>query len=247
MSLNPLLIQEGAILVADAHFATYRTDLNILLNAIESGKLITPQLILLGDIFDLLFGPVDAFVAFEREAIEQINRIATLCEVIYLEGNHDFLLQELFPSVRIISRAQQPVAALYNGQSGWLAHGDWDTPLGYNLYTALIRNKTVVYVLNKLNNLLGHPISNKLRSLMQRKNLCRDYAGFQARLRQRFAKDSSYHGWFIEGHFHQGIRLNLGNITYFNIEAMACKKSYFVVQSKEHDIQPVKQLLEELI
>ena len=245
MSLSPITVKEGAIMVADAHYASYRPIFKKLLDGIESDKIVTPQLLLMGDVFDLLFAPVDAFLALEKETVQQINRLSKKIEIVYIEGNHDFLLANIFPDILVIPINQQPYPANFLGGSGWLAHGDWDGSLGYKVYTSFIRNRTIISVLNKLDHILRGTISRKLSSKMALKKLCRSFTGFKDFIENRFKRYSHYKGWFIEGHFHQGVEIKLENLKYFNLDSMACNQSYFVVQSNNNEILLIKHKLEE--
>ena len=58
MSPKPLQLHDGAILIGDAHYSHLRPQFLDFLKTIASGKIKTTQLILMGDIFDQLFGGV---------------------------------------------------------------------------------------------------------------------------------------------------------------------------------------------
>ena len=55
MSPN-ITLQEGAILIADAHYSDKHPEFYAFLKALDSGQIKTKQLILMGDMFELLFG-----------------------------------------------------------------------------------------------------------------------------------------------------------------------------------------------
>ena len=88
MSHN-LKIKEGAFVIADAHYSHLRPKLLFLIKDIHSKKLEATQLILMGDIFDALFGDVEYTLNVNAQMIKLINEISEFIEVIYLEGNHD--------------------------------------------------------------------------------------------------------------------------------------------------------------
>ena len=60
----PTSIEQGAIFVADAHYPNHGDDFLKLLKKIDEGEIKTPQLFLVGDIFDLLFGYNDYIKSF---------------------------------------------------------------------------------------------------------------------------------------------------------------------------------------
>lgn len=50
--MSPDTLREGAILIADAHCAPWRTPFYDFLQALDSGEIKAPQLILMGDVFE---------------------------------------------------------------------------------------------------------------------------------------------------------------------------------------------------
>ncbi|EPA1149729.1 UDP-2,3-diacylglucosamine diphosphatase, partial [Campylobacter jejuni] len=80
-----MLLQNGAILIADAHENEQRKGFWEFLQALKKGKISTPQLILMGDIFDLLIGEISATHEFAKPYIELLEELALKIEIIYLE------------------------------------------------------------------------------------------------------------------------------------------------------------------
>lgn len=240
MSPEPFVLKEGAILIADAHYAPWRPLFLDFLRAVESGKIQPSQLILMGDVFDLLFGDIDATHTFNREAIELLNTLAATIEILYLEGNHDFRLGALFPLIRVVTRRNQPFIAAFGERSVALSHGDTHMGTGYALYTALIRNKIILTLLNRLDQWRGEFIVKRLIEMMKRKNHCRVIDGFEQLIRNRL-KGGVDADILIEGHFHQNTSFEVSNIHYFNLGAFACNERYYAVQSLQN-----RMILEEV-
>lgn len=241
MSLDTL--HEEAILVADSHYAPWRTPFIDFLSALEQGEIQTPQLILMGDNFDLLFGPVAQTLRLNQKGIDSLNRLSLKIPIIYLEGNHDFQLSTVFPHVRVIDRAHQPLIMNHNGSRIALLHGDIGVSLGYRIYTALIRNRVILYGLNWLNEKLGGFIINTLLEQMQRKNHCKKIENFEA-IAQRHAGAEWTFGCdtVIEGHYHQNRTFVQESFTYFNLGAFACNERVYSVKSSQN-----QTILEEMI
>jgi UDP-2,3-diacylglucosamine hydrolase len=239
--MSPDTLREGAILVADAHCAPWRTPFIDFLRALESGAIVTPQLVLMGDIFDLLFGPIDATCRLNAEAIDLLNTLSGRFEIVYLEGNHDFRLSSVFPLIRVIPRAQQPWIATFGETRIALSHGDTAMGKGYALYTALIRNPVVLHVLRLIDRLGNGFIVRGLVRAMGRKRHCRTIEDFEEVIRRRM-RALDYRGidLVIEGHFHQNRRFEAAGMGYVSLGAFACNERYFSVQSSDN--QP--QLLE---
>ena len=239
MSHSRVTIKSGAFLVADAHYSSLRPELLEFIKAIESKKLLPTQLIFMGDIFDALFGNVTYTCEKNREIIELINKISLKLEVIILEGNHDFNLQNIFLNAEVFTISEQPVLCKYNEKRVYIAHGDFDVGMGYKIYTILIRNRLLLSMLALIDTLFFHFILKTLDKKLARKEDCKDFRGFYdfivKRLEKRYLCD-----YFIEGHFHQNRVLKLKNFSYINLAAFACNQRYFSVNLRQD-----KELLEE--
>lgn len=238
-----LEVKEGAFFVADAHYASYRPLFAKLVEQLMAGELKTPQLFLMGDVFDLLMGPIKAFTKMEQDLVTKLQELSQKMEVIYLEGNHDFQLKSIFPDMVIYPLSAQPIEASFKNQKGFLAHGDWNEGRMYKIYTFIIRNRVILRTLDLLDRLFFHQISRRFRQKIAEKKLCSEFQNFETYIRTKFKGESRYEGWFIEGHYHQGSRFLIDEMLYHNLEAMACNKSYFVVQSNMNVISLVNHTL----
>ncbi len=236
MSLKQLC--EGAILIADAHCAPWRTDFIDFLRALEAKTLQTSQLILMGDVLDMLYGPIERTHPYNRESIELLNRLSESMEIIYLEGNHDFLLTKLLPNITVIPRQEQPFRMEFEGKQVALSHGDTCMGWGYELYTALIRNRGVLAMLRLIDKIGKGFIVDRLATAMQKKSHCRRIDGFEGLIGSRMEKEHHQNiDVLIEGHFHQNVSFEMGEISYINLGAFACNERYFTVQSIQN--QPI--------
>lgn len=230
MSLKEL--HEGAILVADSHYAPWRTSFIDFLRALENGEIQTTQLILMGDNCDLLFGPVSETVLLNHAFITLLNSLSKKMEILYLEGNHDFRLSSIFPGIFIVPRCKQPFMMEYGSRKIALLHGDIGVVLGYKIYTALIRNRPILYALNVINNFFGGVIIKWLSEDMKRKNHCKKIENFEAIAHRHNGKK-----WInecdvvIEGHYHQNESFEFETYHYINLGAFACNERYYVVES----------------
>ncbi|MDP1784382.1 MAG: UDP-2,3-diacylglucosamine hydrolase [Sulfuricurvum sp.] len=233
MSLKTL--HEGAILVADSHCASWRTPFIDFLKALERREIQTTQLILMGDNFDLLFGSVEETLRINSEAIELLNRLALTIEIFYLEGNHDFRLTSLFPHVHVVERGNQPLILSFENLRIALLHGDITVPLGYQIYTGLIRNRFILFCLNILNAVFWGIIIKKLSQQMQGKNHCKKIENFEEiAARHNSASWVSECDVIIEGHYHQNRSFDFEKLKYYNLAAFACNERYYVVKSPQN-------------
>ena len=239
MSLKLPEIKKGAFVISDAHYSHLRPELLDFFKAIESKELEPTQLILMGDVFDALFGGIDKTYQDNKELIELLEKISLSIEVIYLEGNHDFNLDAVFKNMKIITIKQQPILCRYENKKVYLAHGDFDGAFGYKLYTLLIRNRVLLYLLNHINNIFENFILNKLDKHLGIKDDCKELKDFKKHIENRLSKRYQC-DYFIEGHYHQNRSFIVNNFRYINLAAFACNQRYFIVKSLED-----KELLEE--
>ena len=215
MSENIPEIKEHALFIADAHYPHHGDAFLTLLNDLESKELKTPQLFLMGDIFDLLFGHNHYIQTFVTEAIDRLQELSKTMEIHYLEGNHDFCLKEIFPHIKVYSRKEQPVTFKLNNQTIQLAHGDlYETGFGYNLYCRLLRNSTTLTLLRPFQKLI---INHRIKKLGMKK-ICKAFKNFEKRanaIQKHYPKESL----IIEGHFHQAKEFK----NYISLPSLACQ------------------------
>jgi len=233
MSHSPLQLHEGAIFLSDAHYSFKHNELLPFLKALRSQEIQTPQLLLMGDIFDLLFGGIPETTVRNQEAVDLINTLSDNIEIIYLEGNHDFNLVDVFPGVTLFPIEQQPVSCHYKEQRVKIAHGDFNAPAGYRLYTLFIRNPFILKGLGLLNRVGGQFILKGLDRRLQRKDDCKSMDTFETYISRHLSKQELHEiDLFIEGHYHQDLAFNIGGCHYVNLPAFACGSTYMRLEEQ---------------
>ncbi|MBD3799195.1 MAG: hypothetical protein IE883_04770 [Epsilonproteobacteria bacterium] len=120
----------------------------------------------------------------------------------------------------------------FEGKTVALLHGDTLMGLGYEMYTALIRNRAVLAFLRGIDTIGGGFIVRWLERMMKRKNHCHPIATFRELIHRRVAS-MRLEGCdiVIEGHFHQNQSFEFDDLIYINLGAFACNERYFTVQS----------------
>ena len=234
-------LQEGALIISDAHYSPERAELFLLIADIYLKNLKPTQLILMGDVFDSLFGGIEYTYVNNQKIIDMLNKISLEIEVIYLEGNHDFNLKRVFSNMKIFTIKQQPLLCTYKDKKVYLAHGDFDGAFGYKVYTYLIRHPLVLFFLRVIDNLSKHSILNYVDSHLGKKDDCSEFTDFKNFIAKRILGKYSC-DYFIEGHFHQNKQIDFDEFTYINLAAFACNQRYFTVESSKD-----KELLKENI
>lgn len=223
MCLN---IKKGSIFVADSHYNEKNQEFLIFLEKLLSKEIETKQLFLMGDMFDFISGESIYFIQRNRDLIDIINKLSQDIEIIYLEGNHDYNMQVLFPKVKVYKREQQPVSAKFENKNVELAHGDIFTPWHYDLYCKIIRNHTLLVFLNMID--FKNFISKKIYYSLIKKSICSKMKNFEEFAKKRMKNYNC--NLIIEGHFHQGKSFEEFDKKYVNIPSLCCNKEYFVLE-----------------
>ncbi len=242
-----MIIKNGSILITDVHYHKNFRDKYFIefLDLIE--KNLPTQIILMGDIFDLLFGGVEYTENQNRDIITRLNLIGNKIEIIYLEGNHDFNLKSLFPNLKIIPIEQQPCKFIFNNDYNidevfekkidiYLAHGDWNINGMFKYYRKIISNSKVLKILNYIDIIIDNMIIKNIELRQTKKNKCFKIKDFVYLINHRLQLLNLSNGMFLEGHFHQGNSFDFKELKYINLKSFACSKSYFIVKSKGHSL-----------
>ncbi len=231
---NNYELKEGAILIADVHFNENRQEFEKFLNLIKEKKIKTTQIILFGDIFDLLISQIKYTIKVNYKIIQQLDEIAKEIEVIYLEGNHDFNLKPIFKNIEVIPIFNQPLKFKFKKNQLLFSHGDINIGLNYKVYLNIIRNRTILFVLNFVDGkLLKSKIIKSIFSWLKTKEVCKKFDTFSNFVTKRLKKfeNLSNIDFIVEGHFHQGKSVKFNNLLYVNIPSFACEKSFFIIKS----------------
>ncbi len=216
-------IKNGAIFIADAHYPHHGNEFMDILQKIDSGELQTPQLFLMGDIFDLLFGYNSYITTFVDDAIGLLNKLSLAVEIYYFEGNHDFCLANIFPNIKVYTREEQPIYISFGDKKVGLSHGDkFDGGILYDIYCRILRNKITLNILKPFQKYIINYRINKLSE----KNICHELIGFEEKAKKI---TSCYDNidLIIEGHFHQAKQLG----RYISLPSLACQKEIAIAKS----------------
>ena len=226
-------IKEDAIFIADAHYQVgVRESFYHFLLKVDSGEIETSQLIMIGDMFDLLVGLIHYTVRENQKVINLINSLAEKKEILYFEGNHDFYLQPLFPKVKVIPIKNQPLIASYHDKKIAISHGDLHQSIGYKIYTLLIRNFFILKILNFLDENYDNFISKKILFAHKNKDICKKIENFSQIIKQKSKKyDIANNGFDLicEGHYHMNEEYSFQGCQYRLFSSYACGNIYFKI------------------
>jgi len=214
-------IKDDAIFIADSHHNRNRQEFRKFLLKLQNKEIKTSQLFLMGDIFDFLASQIQYFVDQNQDVINLLNELSNITDIVYLEGNHDYNLQQLFPNIKVISRLQQPLYCQYNSKKVAIAHGDIFTNLRYNLYTSIIRNPLLLTFLNLID--INNWLTKKVDNWLLQKNICSRCSDFEKFSQHRISLYPKDIDLIIEGHFHYGEE----SPKYINVPSFHCDQKYY--------------------
>ncbi len=229
-------IKEGAIFIADAHYQNeVRESFYDFLLKVQTQEIETSQLIMIGDMFDLLVGSIDYTVKQNQKLITLINKLSQKIEILYFEGNHDFDLQKLFPTILVIPISQQPLLCTYHDKKISLSHGDLHQGWSYKFYTSWIRNIFALKILNFLDKNFNNFISKNILQEQKNKDICKKIENFAQIIKQKSKKyDIASNGFDVicEGHYHMNEEYSLEDCQYRLFASYACGNIYFSIDFK---------------
>ncbi|EMG31314.1 UDP-2,3-diacylglucosamine diphosphatase [Campylobacter showae] len=228
-----IVVKSGAIFIADSHENENRENFWHFLCALKSGEIKTPQLFLMGDMFDFLASECEFFVKFYERYIHTIDELGEEMEIYYFEGNHDFNLARLFKNVKAYPIGAQPVKfASECGQSVLIAHGDIFLPFVSKYVLRFLRVKWFLKTMNFFDKFLNFRLSKQILNKLKQKILDYKIPNFKNLVEAKMRRYNAFYeaDVVIEGHYHQGEQYTIGKQKYINIPSFACKQSYFVVE-----------------
>lgn len=228
-----IVVKSGAIFIADSHENENRENLWLFLCALKSGEIKTPQLFLMGDMFDFLAGECEFFVKFYERYVRAIDELGEKMEIYYFEGNHDFNLARLFKNVKAYPIGAQPVKFTTEcGQSVLIAHGDIFLPFVAKYALRFLRVKIFLKTINFFDKFLNFRLSKQILNKLKRKILDYKIPNFKNLVEAKMRRYNAFYeaDIIIEGHYHQGEQYTIGKQKYINVPSFACEQSYFVVE-----------------
>jgi UDP-2,3-diacylglucosamine hydrolase len=190
--------------------------------------------------FDLLAGEVSYTKEFYKKEIELLNRLSKIVEIFYIEGNHDFNLQKIFPNIKVVPISKQPLFAKYKEQKLILLHGDKYEDKLYHISHFFLRNKTILTFLNFVDILLKYKISKDYINKANKKRICKKMQKFTQTVKQKILLNDigvSEIDFVLVGHYHQGKNFEVDGIEYFNLASYICDKKYYIAKGDKITFQ----------
>jgi len=228
------IIKENAIFIADSHYSKRFGFFYEFLKDLKSGEIKTPQLFLLGDIFDYLIPKSKNSFIRNKEVALLLDEIAKEIEVFYFEGNHDFGLSEIFSNVKVFPRETQPAVFEFYGKRVALSHGDiLVDDIFYDIYCYILRKSILINTLDKLNNIIDSKIDRFVLKYLDKKSICKEIREFEKIAKKRvenYINSVKEFDVIVEGHYHQGVKTEYSGKKYINLSSSACNQRFFIVK-----------------
>ena len=228
-------LKEGAVFVADVHYHVgIREEFEKFLREFDAN-----ELVLMGDIFDLLVGEVEYTIKQNQKIIDLLNELSQKIPIIYIEGNHDFNLKRLFPNILVVPIQEQPLLCTFDNKIIALTHGDKYTQRKYALYAKVIRNKILLFILDKIDKLTFNSISKSILQRQKKKKFCKKSKDFEEFAKQKFKiYDITLNRFDLicEGHYHIDREFLLLGAKYKFFASFACDGSYYRLKSLTEEV-----------
>lgn len=206
-----LEISNDAIFIADSHTQNGRDSLILGLEKLLHSP--PSQIFLMGDISNILVGNLKSSIKSNQRLISTIDSLTPKAQIIYFEGNHDFNLERIMPSVIKIPRKSQPQLATFGDKTALIAHGDIFLDKKYEIYIKILSAKVSEKILNALDLATFGRLYGFIEKKVQNKRirLLHDESAIQTLIQRRIQSYENYilHknlrvDLVIEGHFHLG-------------------------------------------
>lgn len=230
--------------VSDVHIKNDDDEASILFRKFLDEANSADIIVLLGDIFDLVVGGhFDWLVRFPK-TFKKISEISTNKKIYYIEGNHDFLIKNLFnhPLLQNVSHIDTDLLLNDGELSIRFSHGD-DVEIdneSYRTYKRMIKNKFISFLANKvvpvsIISKIGNKASHESAKKSRRYSMDESYEKsikekFRASAMEYYEKIGDFK-ILACGHSHVKDHWNEGRFTYVNNGYFLTEKSYAVIEN----------------
>lgn len=198
--------------------------------------------VLLGDIFDLMVGPHEEYLASYSHIFSALTELQKNGKKIYFfEGNHDVHLEKLFKKIWAqdqVKITQEPVIEEIEGRKYYFSHGDEHEVdnYSYHRYMKFIRSKPLKFVADYL---MPYQVLNFIgerASKMSRKKGSRIFNAEKVRDRFRQGVQVTTKGEFdfiLGGHSHvkDEYKIPESNSTYVNNGYALSSQSFILIEN----------------
>ena len=194
------------------------------------------ELYLLGDIFDFWF---EYRHVVPKGYIRLLGKLAELSDagiiIHYFTGNHDMWMHGYLPKEMKIQIYRAPVERELNGRKFYMGHGDGIGPAdyGYKFIKKVFSNKVCQWLFARLHPNFGIGLARYLSntSRISRGDSDEVFLGEEKERLMQFVKEHEklkHFDYYIFGHRHLPLDLEIGNSHYINLGDWISHFSYAV-------------------
>ena len=194
------------------------------------------ELYLLGDIFDFWF---EYRHAVPKGFVRLLGKLAELSDagikISFFTGNHDMWMFGYLTKEMNIQIFREPVERTMNGKKFFIGHGDGIGPAdhGYKFIKKVFANKVCQWLFARLHPNFGLGLARYLSRKSRVANGKTDeiFLGEEKERLIQFIKEyekTTHYDYYIFGHRHLPLDLEVGNTRYFNLGDWVVHFSYAV-------------------
>lgn len=244
----------SALIFSDLHLPNHQSEdyelfIKILKNAEVRDDI--SEIWFVGDIFDLLVGEQEFWVAMHPEFWQGVERLAKRGKkILYFEGNHDFAFKKIAHrhGVQAFSEGR---CVLFQGRRVFLSHGDevdednetyarWrkftKSSRVREIYRRLPRFITQKFILPFAESYSGH--RKRRRNPGHFENETMEYRAKYRNFAETVIRERSYHAVFL-GHSHIKDLTGFGGISFYcNLGSWLAEEKPYALWDPENDDKP---------
>lgn len=226
-------INSDALILSDSHSQYNRMEL---IKVLQNLNPIPSQIILLGDILNLLIGSIKSSRKQNQYALQVLEELSKKTKILYLEGNHDFNLNPILKNAIKIKRGIQPIICRFKCKYLLLAHGDIFLGKKYEIYANLVRSKSmeIIFIIidflsfGRVYNYIAKKVENKIIKILTNKDEIDSILNKRIMTYEKYIKEKNIKvDYVIEGHFHIKSKIETKDFLYIAMPSYLYDKKIY--------------------
>lgn len=208
------------------------------------------ELYLMGDLFDFWF---EYRRAIPKGFTRLMGKIAEFCDAgipVYLfTGNHDMWMFDYLQDELGVTIYRKPVVKEFYGKKFFLAHGDGLGPgdKSYKLLKKVFANRFLQWMFERIHPNTGIGIANfwskrSRASQGDEETWKGDNQEYLVQFVKQTLKKEEHYDYFIFGHRHLPVQMQIGNSWYINLGEWVNFSTYAVFDGEKVELKHYKQV-----
>ena len=201
------------------------------------------ELYLMGDLFDFWF---EYRNAIPKGFTRLLGKIAEFCDsgipVYLFTGNHDMWMFDYLQDELGVTIYRKPVVKEFNGKKFFLAHGDGLGPgdRSYKFLKKVFASPFLQWMFARIHPNTGISIANRWSKHSRISKGEETWKGDDKEYLVQFVKDTlkkEHYDYFIFGHRHLPLQMQIGNSWYINLGEWVNYTSYAVFDGEKVELK----------